>query len=113
MILNGLRRFRTYLVNAEITPPVLGLMSRLTGLPAEFVAEACSVSPDAEGFRALMLEYPCFCRRLMIWSSGNAPTRPAAPPAPPPPQHTLALIEQSLRRLNSIAERERDQGYRE
>src|SRR6478672_3207478 len=51
MILNGFRRFRTYLVNAEIMPPVLGLMSRLTRLPAEFVAEACSVSPDAEGFR--------------------------------------------------------------
>lgn len=49
-------RFRSYLGNAEITPPVLGLMSRLTALPAELMAEACSVSPDEDGARPVMLE---------------------------------------------------------
>src|SRR5690349_10157226 len=91
MILNDFRRFRSYLVKADITPPVFGLMRRLTGLPEELVAEACKASPDGEGFSPVMLEYPCFCRRLMIWSSGNAPTSPVAPPAAPPapPPSTL------------------------
>jgi len=55
-------------------------MSKLTGLPDELVAAACSVLPEGEGASPVMLEYPCFWTNSIILSSGKALKTPAVPP---------------------------------